>query len=275
MHICNAVKYLSVITNNLVLGGVLHWRWDWGHVSSSYNLSSAPFCAEVLWRDKLLCCSSEIPVFSRCGRLPCEPMGLVWFWNSLSERWVWATFPPPQLSVTNIFKDFFFSFPLLFWGKLFYCWLWTFFFLIHFLCLLGRRGQEVVKLYSRQQPSSFWLGRALLNIQAPPLLMRAGSSSAVSGLPKEPRVKLRSLPCWPGSWSRWAALLLPGMQRVASPLASLAAGGSLEPLPLSHCIPPTVNSITPSLCKCLGKLSEGLGFFICSAVRDALQKPVQ
>lgn len=56
---------------------------------------------------------------------------------------------------------------------------------------------------------------------------------------------LNSCPCL-GDQAHEAAEQLcsyPGVQRVAPPLAPVAAGGSLVPLPLSPCIPPTVNSI--------------------------------
>lgn len=177
MHVCNAVKYLSVITNNLVLGGVLHWRWDWGHISSSYNFSSAPFCAEVLWRDKLPCCSSEIPVFSRFGRSP--PWVLLGFETVWVKGGFGQHFPSPQLSATNIIKNYYhcFFFPshlrevviLLLVADLF-------FLIIVSAACLGRRGQDAVNLNKGQQPFSFWLGRALLKlIGAQPFWMRAGS----------------------------------------------------------------------------------------------------
>lgn len=105
MHVCNAVKYLSVITNNLVLGGVLHWRWDWGHISSSYNLSSAPFCAEVLWRDKI----SYLAVHQRSLCFPAVAGHRVnpWVLLGFETVWVKGVFgqhplllpPPPQLSL--------------------------------------------------------------------------------------------------------------------------------------------------------------------------------
>lgn len=111
-------------------------------------------------------------------------MDFVRFWNSLSDRWVWGTFPLPnfQLSATNIKKKpRIFLFPFSLEGSCYFivgCGLFSFLFIISAVCL-GRRGQEAVKLNNGQQPFSFWLGRALLKlIQAQPWYMRAGSSSA-------------------------------------------------------------------------------------------------
>lgn len=204
MHVCNAVKYLSVITNNLVLGGVLHWRWDWGHISSSYNFSSAPFCAEVLWRDKLPCCSSEIPVFSRFGRSP--PWVLLGFETVRVKGGFGQHFPSPQISATNIIKNYYHFFSLPAWGKLlFYCWLWTFSFWL--LSLLPVWGGEGKMLWTLIRGSNLFLSgweEHSLNWLVPNHFeWEQGPSSAGSGLHrvfsfrgKEPHVKLLSLPCW-------------------------------------------------------------------------------
>lgn len=96
-----------------------------------------------------------------------------------------------------------------------------------------------------------------------PTIVNEGPLQQVQGCPRWSVLRFEgarcpSCPCLADQAHEAAEQLCssPGVPRVAPPLASVAAGGSLVPLPLSHCIPPTVNSMATSLCKCPGRLNE-------------------
>lgn len=124
-------------------------------------------------------------------------------------------------------------------------------FLIHYLCCLS--GEERARSCENkgQQPFLFGCEEHSLNCFRPKHCnWEQGRLQQVQGcigwsVSKARTPLLNSCPCLADQAHEAAEQLCsyPGVQRVAPPLAPVAAGGSLVPLPLSPCISPTVNSI--------------------------------